>query len=284
MRELLIKFLVTIYLSFKKSHQLRILIKSLFGNRRYSFDFKGVTFQANPNSAMESSIIFKTYNEELILDLIRHFSIKGFDMIDAGANIGIHSLIAASANPKIEIYSFEPEPNNYDNFIKNLILNNFLNIRPFKMGLGNQVINLTLNINKEWNKGKHSLKKTFEGSDEKVLIPITKLDFFKDNLKNSDLIVKIDVEGFELEVIEGGKSIFQETENSILFIELLKDNNDARVCEFIFRMLKEFGYGNSYMIKENELIGVKDFRESTDYLFIKGEKAKLNLSEFISNT
>ncbi|QGK76875.1 hypothetical protein [Flavobacterium sp. SLB02] len=92
------------------------------------------------------------------MKIINYFAVKNYNFIDIGANIGVHSLTAAHTNLNIEIFSFEPEPTN---FIKNISFNDSLNIRPFKLGLGEHKYIIPMNINEGWNKGKNSLKISF---------------------------------------------------------------------------------------------------------------------------
>ena len=168
MKENIVRLLLFIYKNLKRSDFLRKLIKIIIGNNKIEIIFNGFIVQAGIKTSIESDVFFGSYNEEMVLELIKYYAIKGYGFIDIGANIGLHSLTAANSNPDIDIYSFEPEPYNYQQFVSNVILNNFINIRPFKMGLGNFLDNQTLNINEGWNKGKHSLKNNFEGVIKKL--------------------------------------------------------------------------------------------------------------------
>jgi len=282
MRRIVVMALLFIYKNYKRSNVLRNLIKRLVGNNKIEIAFNNFKIYAGVNNALESNVIFDSYNEIMVLELIKMYSLKGYDFIDIGANVGLHSLTAATSNTIIDVYSFEPEPNNYQDFIKNIILNQCYNIRPFKMGLGNLAINKTLNINEGWNKGKHSLKLNFEGSYKKINIPLTTLDTFKENIKSNNLIVKIDVEGYEKEVIEGAKYVFFATENIILIIELLEENNGFVICREIADILRANNFEYIYKITNNsKLTKVSDFDGSADYVFIKGKHAKENFDDYL---
>jgi len=281
MKKNIVRLLLFIYKKFKRSNFLRSLIKKLIGNDKIEISFNNFKVKAGIKTAIETDVIFDSYNEVMVLKLIKAYALKGYDFIDIGANIGLHSLTAANSNSKIEIYSFEPEPYNYQNFIKNIVLNEYLNIRPFKIGLGNFTVNKILNINEGWNKGKHSLKLNFEGSNKKINIPITSLDSFKENIKCENLIIKIDVEGFEKEVIDGAEFVLYQTENIILIIELLVDNNDFLTCKEITNKLRESNFEDMYKINNNNCLNkVDDFDGSADYVFIKGLNAKKHIMNY----
>ncbi|KFF18258.1 FkbM family methyltransferase [Flavobacterium hydatis] len=282
MKENIARLLIYVYKNFKRSNFLRNLIKRIVGKDKIKIFFNGFIVQAGIKTSIESGVVFGDYNEVMVLKLIKTYAFKGYDFIDIGANIGLHSLTAASSNSDIEIYSFEPEYFNYQQFVKNIILNDFINIRPFKMGLGNLSENKTLNINEGWNKGKHSLKNNFEGSHKKITIPISTLDVFKDNIKCDNLIIKIDVEGYEKEVIDGAKEVFSQTENCILIIELLEENNGLSTCNEIISNLQKNNFDELYkIIDDNSLYRVNDFNGSADYVFLKGENARKNIKDCI---
>ncbi|MGQ7945240.1 FkbM family methyltransferase [Flavobacterium sp. WC2509] len=274
----IIRLFLFFYINFKRSNFLRNLIKKIIGDDKIEIAFNDFKVKAGVKTAFEIDVVFNSYNEVMVLELIKSYTLKGYNFIDIGANIGLHSLTAASSNPTIEIYSFEPEPNNYQNFVENIVLNKYLNIRPFKMGLGDFSINKTLNINEGWNKGKHSLKLNFEGSNKKINIPLTTLDSFKENIKFEKLIIKIDVEGYEKEAIDGAKSVFYQTENIILIIELLQENNGFLNCEVITNNLIENKFECIYKISDNNnLHKVDGFKGSADYIFVKGIDAKKHI-------
>ena len=52
---------------------------------------------------------------------------EGDSVIDIGGNIGMISIFLAKKYPFLKIYAFEPVKQNYDNFLKNIKLNNIPN-------------------------------------------------------------------------------------------------------------------------------------------------------------
>ncbi|MEO8515692.1 MAG: FkbM family methyltransferase [Flavobacterium sp.] len=273
MIQIISKFLLFIY-NIKRSNSIRKLIKKTIGNKKIQVKFNDFKIDAGINSAIESNIIFNEYNEITVLKIIKNYCSKQYHFIDVGANIGLHSLTAASSNANIEIFSFEPEPDNYLSFIRNIGHNDFVNIRPFRMGVGNFNGNTILNINEGWNKGKHSLKVSFNESTKKAVIPVIQLNNFKENLKFESLLIKIDVEGFEKEVIEGASQVFSNAENLVLIIELVTEINELETCKEIIETLKNYGFEKIYKINSNnDCSSVIGYEGSADYIFIKGKHA-----------
>lgn len=271
MKQLLAHFFLFLYHNVKKSTSLRKLIKLLLNTQKINVNFNGFRMYAGIDSAIESNIVFNSYNEIMVLKLIKKYANEGFDFIDIGANVGIHSLTAATANPNIEIFSFEPESSNFKHFIDNMGLNEFRNIRPFKMGLGNFNGITILNINEGWNKGRHSLKVDFDGAGGKLTIPVRQLDTLAENINSKQLLFKIDVEGFEKEVIQGAHQLLQQTTKAVLIIELVTEINGKETCHEIVKNLQSYQFDAVYKIdSDNKLVKVNDFDSSADYVFFKG--------------
>lgn len=279
MRNILIKLLLFVYTKIKASDKVKQLIKASFGNNKLLLKYRNFDIYLGVNNSIQSNIIFNNYNEEFILGIIEKYIMLNYSFVDIGANIGVHTLTAASINSKAEIFSFEPEPENYLELIRNIQVNNFNNITPFKVALGNQVTNTLLNVNDGWNKGKHSLKNHIANVKRQVNVPVLKLDLFQESLLNKSLLLKIDVEGFEKEVLEGSQNVLTTTQNIVLIIELISEINGHDVCTEIVKNLIDKGFIKAFKVDNNKLIEVTQYENSADYIFIKGEES-LNQLQF----
>lgn len=279
MRNLTIKIFLFIYTKIRVSHKIKQIIKFLFGNNKLLLNYRNFKIFLGVNNSIQSNIIFNDYNEEFILSVIEKYVKMNFTFLDIGANVGVHTLTAASMNSTIEIYSFEPEPENFLELVKNIEVNNFKNVLPFKVAMGNQISSLMLNVNDGWNKGRHSLKDHITNVKRQVSVPVFKLDLFQESLKNKDLLLKIDVEGFEKEVLDGGNEIFNATKNIVLIIELVTEINCLEVCHEIVDNLKLLGFSKMYRVENNQILEVKNYENSADYIFIKGENSLKNFFE-----
>ena len=117
--------------------------------------------------------------------------------IDIGANVGVFSLMASQIFK--EVYSFELMKENYTLLKNNLKLNKISNVKAYNYALGENQGYGKMIIN-PLNNGGTSVKQLDKKSENSL--KIFTLDQF--NFKNVDLI-KIDVEGSELEVLKGLK-------------------------------------------------------------------------------
>lgn len=266
-----------------KSYKIRKFIKQYLEGKDVEIKYKNVRFKVRTASSIEFLLIFKEYNETNIIAIIQYLARRSYSFIDIGANIGIHSLMASKANPDIKIYSFEPEPSNYNRFTENIRLNSFANnVTTFNLGLGDEIGSKILNINGANNKGKHSLKRNFGSENTQMPISIERLDSFKNLiLPVKSLLVKIDVEGFEMEVLDGAVKLLKPVDEIVIIIELLEEINTLQGCRQIFDLLKFENFDVCYKVTENGIHSVTEYSSSGDYLFLKGNESKGIFKEFL---
>ena len=134
---------------------------------------------------------------------------KGDTVIDVGANIGYFTLFFSKlVGEKGKVIAFEPDPINFDILKKNIELNKITNVELVKKGVSNK--NEFMRLYKSPVSGGHSLIKNEWGKEYTDIQTVTLDEYFKEQKID---VIKIDVEGFELEVIEGGKKIFKNNKN-----------------------------------------------------------------------
>lgn len=127
-------------------------------------------------------------------DLIKKY-IVGKDIIDAGAFIGDSAFIFESFYNPNKIYAFEPDLSNFQTLEKNIELYRLQKTKPIRKGLGKD--NCLLNISNEGN----SSKLTLDAKNSTV--EIVRLDDFIQSNQVHLGVIKADVEGFGLELIQG---------------------------------------------------------------------------------
>lgn len=166
-------------------------------------------------------------------------------IFDVGANVGAFSLKLAKTGINLgykdfKIYAFEPNKSIVDALKKNLTLNpdisKSVEICNFALGNNNGYCSLDFNEN---NSGGGRI--TEKGSSK---IPIKKIDTYVEEEKIANVsFMKIDVEGFEPEVINGAEYTIQ-NHKPALFIEMTDHWFRARntSCNEIIEKLKCWGY------------------------------------------
>lgn len=163
-------------------------------------------------------------------------------IFDIGANTGVYALAAKALNKDAKIYAFEPVKRVFEKLEKNVKLNDF-DIFCSDSAASNENGKATIYDTESEHTYSVTVNKNLQNSDVKVIpteIETVRLDTFieQNNLTQVDLI-KLDVETFEGEVLEGmGKylSRFKPT----LLIEILNDEVGAKVqnlirgCDYLF--------------------------------------------------
>jgi FkbM family methyltransferase len=120
-------------------------------------------------------------------------------VLDLGANIGLFSLMAARVNPCLQIYAYEPGPENADLMQINLLANPALKdrVKVLRKGVSG------LEGKAEWsfdsdNPGASGL---FHDGCRKVQIELTSLGQALEGAGKGEVFIKMDIEGSEYDVI-----------------------------------------------------------------------------------
>ena len=159
-------------------------------------------------------------------------------VLDIGANTGFYTLLACTANPRARVIAFEPVPRVYEKLLEHIRLNHFEDqCEVYQIAVSNFIGTAQMHIPLGDLPTSASLNpKGFRGFDGILLeVPVTTVDAVVGE-KPVDL-AKIDVEGFEPQVLEGMQHTLQRS-HPTLFIECLPDGPYGRVEE----ILKDLGY------------------------------------------
>lgn len=150
---------------------------------------------------------------------------KGDVVLDIGSNIGnIAMKIADKITVEGSVHAFEPDNYNYSKFCQNLSLNKFENITLNNFGLGNEIKNVYLKTNDVENRGMNSITDNLDEIDKIQEIKIKTIDYYvSENKLNRINVIKIDVEGYELNVLKGANQTIMKFKPT-LFIELDNSN------------------------------------------------------------
>jgi FkbM family methyltransferase len=165
---------------------------------------------------------------------------------DIGANIGLFAITASKKIQTGKIFAFEPSPKTYERLSENIKLNKGSNlVYPQNIALSNQRNSLDFYLSLDGFDAWNSFTLAQVGSTfQRVKIDTISLDIFcsNNNISRIDLI-KIDVEGWELPVLEGARHTIEKYSPDFL-IEFTEENAVASgfKCSMLFDFLKEYGY------------------------------------------
>ena len=135
--------------------------------------------------------------------------------VDVGANIG-HTTLIATLKAKY-VLAFEPEPNIFKKLETNIHINKAKNIKAHQIALSDKSETAKLYICTD-NDGSHSMDKTFMDTIGNTYTkPITiKTVRFDDLNLPTPTVIKIDVEGHEIPVLQGMKKTLPSVKYVIL--------------------------------------------------------------------
>lgn len=253
----------------------------------------GIKLYMNENDYMEVPVVclcggdYETEETEMVSRILGAYKdIKGFTMLDIGANIGWYSLNVLKRYSRMQVFSFEPSPVTYDRLKKNFELNGFSTEGLVNLGLYKEKGTLDFYYDTE-ESGASSLV-NLRGKEEirKDSVRMIKLDDWAadHNIDRVDFI-KCDVEGTEFFVYQGGAKTIERC-RPIIFSEMLRKwcakfgyhPND------IISFLGGLGYACFVIsgIGLAQIDTVTDSTVETNYFFLHEEKHKNLIAELVN--
>lgn len=188
--------------------------------KRKSKFVHGHEVQFNCYTPFEVERVDNLYGEEEYLNAICSYLFPNASVADVGAAIGTSSLIFSAWGGIVAAY--EPDHTHYQRLIENISLNPWANITPHQEAVGEKYETRTLHISGNTNAQCPSFirQKGHSSITHVSVIPLShKFD-----------VVKIDVEGFEEEVIKGIQ----------ILPEILAIEFHPKIHKFNYSLLSEF--------------------------------------------
>jgi FkbM family methyltransferase len=180
-----------------------------------------------------------------IQQLIKHHHTRHF--CDIGANKGMWSELLYSMEPGLQsAVLFEPQQK-YQAALSSLKLGNAKTYL-FKTGLGDKETTLTIKGGSasasflDFNEV-HSAAYTGEFIEEEETVEVKTLDgiYLQNSLPQPD-VIKIDVQGFELQVLKGGAKTIAKTKFIIIELSTLEFYKDQDTIGDVFNYLSSVGF------------------------------------------
>jgi len=176
-------------------------------------------------------------------------------IFDIGSNIGTFTTWLSKAFPNGKIYCFEPQRSVFQILCGNIAINNLYNVYTYNLAIGKD------NTKIKFHEPNYFIKNDFgtfsliddaikEKNKNEIIVQINTLDWFIEyyEIEKIDLI-KIDVEGMDMDVLIGAKNTIQKYK-PIIFIE--HHNSKKTIIGEIKSYLNNFNY--KYEIVENNLL------------------------------
>ena len=201
---------------------------------------------------------FDYYHQNRIINYLEDLNIKFF--IDVGAHKGEFLSYLLKLKHK-KIYCFEPQKNIFQLLDKKF--KNYNKVELYNLGLAEKSSNKIFFVNKlsmtsTFSKSKNTFFSKFKKFvlrsnnffTDKYLVKTKKLDEILKNKNLKDAFLKVDVEGFELNVLKGAKNLLSKKIKFILvekhFFQLYDKNYTNDVHLFLkkknFMLIKKFTF------------------------------------------
>lgn len=221
-------------------------------NPKYPIDVTDETLIVSPTSFLRNGHLWEEESVNYFYDNIP--TDRPVTIVDIGAQCGLYTLYAKYL-PNSQFYAFEPFPRSYKVLRDNITLNRIPNVRTRNIGISNHAGETILNTSKSHN-GLHTLGTNIIRFDDAVpvTIHVEPLDsIFYDNNIPVDFI-KIDTEGWEYFILQGGEKTIQKYKPMIQ-LEWSEDN--MKQCNV---NMAEFGtYIDTIGYKKKKIIGEELF-------------------------
>lgn len=231
-------------------------LRSLFTNRIYLHQFtqhsKLLIAKGMTGATGNLYCGLHEYREMLFL---LHYLRKDEIFIDVGANIGSYSILASAEIGAIS-YSFEPLESTYNQLKENVNLNN-ISAKAIIYNLGLASKPGELFFSDELDSSMNHVQNSKSISVDSKRVEVSTLDLILGNLSAS--LLKIDVEGFEYEVLNGANEILGNKSLKAIIIELNgSSKNYGYSDEEINATLLSYGFKSyTYNPFDRKLIAAK---------------------------
>jgi FkbM family methyltransferase len=175
------------------------------------------------------------------IQYFERFVQTNWHIADVGANQGIYTLFFSRLAPLGSVYAFEPDPSLFASLKENMRRNGANNLSLFNVAAASQTAKLSLRpglLNRGDNRIVGAERLAFDAIEVDAIaldgaIPDLKLD-----------LLKIDVQGFEVEVLRGAKKLLQTNPNLLILIEFWPHGlrNAGSEPEELLEILRNAGF------------------------------------------
>ena len=189
----------------------------------------GLMMQLDVAEWAQLEILVNGATEPATLRLIKRIVASGDCVIDVGAHVGHHALCAAqAAGHSGRVFALDPQPYNADRISRNAALNGLANLVVVCAAAGERDGFIKLPIQSDRDRSRLSLREPGPNDLSCLIeVPIRQLDtFMAAHGVPVPKLLKIDVEGYEYEVLQGLGTHLVECPN--LIFELLPASGQER--------------------------------------------------------
>lgn len=188
------------------------------------------------------------------MSFLMHFLRPGEVFMDIGSNMGSYAILAGSV-AKARCFAIEPIPSTYADLQENIKLNNLeALVKAVNIGIGKS--EGVLRFTSDGDTVNHIIPQGDTATKNTVNVNVESLDYFVDKENIQPAFVKIDVEGFESDVVAGGLKTLANPNLRGVVMELLGIGSQYGFDESkIHQQMLDLGFGTyEYLPFERKLV------------------------------
>lgn len=212
---------------------------------RLSRDLGGARFECDLADVIAREVCLTGYYEPPVSRVARRLTRHGGTVVDAGANWGYFSLLAASGvGDGGRVLALEPDPRHFERLTCNIMLNQFSQVTPLQIAAGScdGLVTLIGYPDESDNRGVSRIPGR-ETATHGFEVRRTSIDGLTASDHRVD-VVKIDVEGAELDVLAGMRHGLATARYASILLELHPTllREQAREPSECIEALLDYGY------------------------------------------
>ncbi len=212
------------------------------------------------DEGISSELIIFGSHEPINIEFISKKLKQGMTCLDVGANIGYYATLESKIiGDQGKVIAIEPSPINFRYLKHNLSLQNKNNFEAYNIAAGNIEENLDFLIFNKKSNYCHVLRQGQDMPPETKVISVStkRIDtLLKENPIDKLDLLRMDIEGYEWEAIQGAKETIKKF-NPMIKIEVHLSVIGSDITKKIFEFLKNNGYNTVYFISEKRDPAVK---------------------------
>jgi FkbM family methyltransferase len=171
----------------------------LVRHRRVIRTVEGTTFELDLGELIDVGVFLQQYERDVV-DIVERLTRPGWTVLDIGANIGAHALRFSKLVGRTgRVYAFEPMEYAFGKLTRNISLNREGNIDAIRLALSDR------NADHQHVAYRSSWATSGQRRTERATVDFRRLDDWCLEHGVADVhVIKLDVDGHELQVVEGG--------------------------------------------------------------------------------
>jgi FkbM family methyltransferase len=175
---------------------------------------EGMTFELDLGELIDVGVFLQQYERDVV-GFIERLTRGGWTVVDIGANMGAHTLrFSKLVGPSGQVFAFEPMEYAFAKLARNVSLNDATNTQAFRVALSDR------NVPAQHVSYRSSWALSGERRAESSVVDFRRLDdWCAERCVDVIHLIKLDVDGHELQVLKGGLDTIERC-RPVLLVEI----------------------------------------------------------------